>query len=136
MCSLKFTVKRGAFYPPARNSVGLRICCVAWSLFMDEISNTKDVLIGFIDEAGVTINEGSKYGHAFIGITPLINSPLSNAKVSVLTCVVPGFGVLYKYYGSSVIGTDYATFLEDVTNFLRKYVTVLYWRCLQHRSLI
>ena len=35
-------------------------------------NNTKEVLIGFIDEAGVTINEGSKYGHEFIGITPLI----------------------------------------------------------------
>lgn len=59
---------------------------------------------GFIDVTVLTINEGSKYRHGFIGITPLINSPLSNAKVSVPSCVLPRFGVLYNYYGSSVIG--------------------------------
>lgn len=120
--SLKFTVKRGAFCPPARCTIGNRIFRVAWSLSMDEISNKKDVLVAYIDEAAVSINEGDKYGHAFIGITPLINCPLSNTKVSVLACVIPGFGVLYKYYGSSVLGCDYASFFEDVTNFLRKFV--------------
>ena len=120
--SLKFSVKKAAFCPPARNTIGSRIFRVAWSLFMDEISNQNDVLIGFIDEAGVGIGEGSKYGHSFIGITPLINSTLSNCQVSVLACVVPGFGVLYKYYNSSVIGKDYASFLEDITAFLRIYV--------------
>lgn len=122
MRALKFSIKKAAFCPPARNSIGLRIFRVAWSLFMDEISNQKDVLIGFIDEAAITIAEGSKFGRAFVGITPLINSPLSNCVISVLACVVPAFGVLYKFFPSAVHGNDYATFLDDIINFFRIYV--------------
>lgn len=120
--SLNFTVKKAAFCPPARNSIGLRIYRVAWSMLMDDISNNDDVLMGFIDEAGVTVNEGSKYGRSFLGITPLINSPLSQCKVSVLACVFPGFGVIYRFFGTSVLGTDYANFIRDVTNFLRIHI--------------
>lgn len=122
MRALKFSIKKAAFCPLARNSIGLRIFRVAWSLFMDEISNQKDVLIGFIDEAAITIEEGSKFGRAFVGITPLINSPLSDCVISVLSCVVPAFGVLYKFFPSAVHGNDYATFLDDIINFFRIYV--------------
>lgn len=120
--SLNFTVKKAAFCPPARNSIGLRIYRVAWSMLIDDISNNEDVLMGFIDEAGVTVNEGSKYGRSYLGITPLINSTLSQCKVSVLACVFPGFGVIYRFFGESVLGTDYANFIRDVTNFLRIHI--------------
>lgn len=120
--SLNFTVKKAQFCPPARNSIGLRIYRIAWAMFLEEISNNKDVLIGFIDEAGVTVTEGSKYGRSYLGVTPLINSPLSSCKVSVLACVFPGYGVVYRFYGGSILGTDYATFVRDVTSFLRIHI--------------
>ena len=120
--SLKFSVKKAHFCPPPRNSIGLRIYRVAWSLCMEEISNQSDVLIGFIDEAGITVSEGRKYGHSFVGVTPMINCPLSDCKISVLSCVVPGFGVLYKFFNSSVCGSDYSAFLRDITRFFRIYI--------------
>lgn len=119
---LKFTVKKAHFCPPARNSIGFRIYRIAWAMFLDEISNKEDVLIGFIDEAGVTVNEGSKYGRSYLGVTPMINSPLSSCKVSVLSCVFPGFGVLYRFYGRSILGKDYAAFLHDAASFLRIHI--------------
>ncbi|KAK8886223.1 hypothetical protein M9Y10_041682 [Tritrichomonas musculus] len=119
---LKFTVKKAYFCPPARNSIGFRIYRIAWAMFLDEISNKEDVLIGFIDEAGVTVNEGSKYGRSYLGVTPMINSPLSSCKVSVLSCVFPGFGVLYRFYGRSILGKDYAAFLHDAASFLRIHI--------------
>ena len=120
--SLNFSVKRAAFCPPARNSIGLRIYRVAWSLLMQEISNQNDVLLGFIDEAAISIGDGKKYGRSFVGITPLINSPLSSCKVAVLACVLPGYGVLYKFFDTSVHGIDYCQFLEDITNFIRIHI--------------
>lgn len=78
------------------------------------------MLVIYIENDVITINEHDKCLYAFIGITPLINSPLSNTKVSVLSCVLPGFGVLYKYYCSSIFGSDYSTYLEDRKSFLRK----------------
>lgn len=119
---LNFSMKKVAFCPPTRNSIGLRIYRVAWSLLMQEISNQNDVLIGFIDEAAVSIADGKKYGRSFVGITPLINSPLSNCKVSVLSCVLPGYGVLYKFFNSAVHGSDYACFLNDITQFVRIHI--------------
>lgn len=120
--SLNFSMKKVAFCPTTRNSIGLRIYRVAWSLLMQEISNQNDVLIGFIDEAAVSIGEGKKYGRSFVGITPLINSPLSHCKISVLSCVLPGYGVLYKFFSSAVHGSDYACFLKDITQFIRTYI--------------
>lgn len=120
--SLNFSVSKVAFCPPTRNSIGLRIYRVAWSLLMQEISNQNDVLIGFIDEAAVSIADGKKYGRSFVGITPLINNPLSNCKVSVLSCVLPGYGVLYKFFNSAVHGSDYACFLNDITQFVRIHI--------------
>lgn len=120
--SLNFSIKKAAFCPPARNSIGLRIYRVAWSLLMQEISDQNDVLLGFIDEAAINIGEGKKYGRSFVGITPLINSPLSNCKVSVLACVLPGYGVLYKFFDSAVYGVNYSYFLNDITNFIRVHI--------------
>ena len=120
--SLRFTVKKVAFSPPNRNTIGLRIYRAAWSLILLEISKQKNVLLTFVDEAGVSVNDGRKYGRSLIGVTPMINNPLTNAKISVLGMTVPGFGVLYRFCNSAVDSRLYAAFLRDCINFLRKYV--------------
>lgn len=46
-------------------------------------------MVGYIDETGVTVVKEENI---------MINSPLSDCKISALSCVVPGFGVLYKFF--------------------------------------
>ena len=119
---LKLTVKKASFAPPNRNSVGLRIFRVAWSMFMETILKEKNILLGFIDEAAVISNQNKSYGRAFAGLTPVINCPLKKVKMSILSVVFPGFGTLYKFCHKSVDGAEYAQFLSDVNEFARKYI--------------
>ena len=41
---------------------------------MNKISFKKDVLMGFIDEAAITVTDGKKYGRAFVGINSVDQS--------------------------------------------------------------
>lgn len=119
---LDFSFKSASFAPPNRNSIGLRIFRVAWCSIIEKIVNDQNVLIGFIDEAAVTTNEGPKKGWSYIGITPLVNAPLSKIKLSVISLVLPGFGVLYRFVDENVDNKIYATFLKDVVRFIRRYI--------------
>lgn len=118
---LNLTLKKASFAPPNRNSVGLRIFRVAWTKFMKTIIKDDNILLGFVDEAAVTSNIGIKYGRAFAGITPVINCPLKK-KMSFLSIVFPGFGILYKFVNKAVNGKDYSQFLSEVIEFARKYI--------------
>lgn len=120
--SMNFTVKKVAFSPPNRNTIGARIYRVAWSLFLDEISNDENVLLCFVDEAAVTTTQGRKYGRAFASVTPMINTPLINTKLSIVALVVPGFGVLYQFREQSIDNEFYADFLNSCYDFLVRYV--------------
>ena len=122
MKSLDFTVKRSSFSPPNRNSIGLRIFRVAWAEIIEKVFKNDNVLIGYIDEAAITTNEGPKKGRSYIGITPVVNCPLSKAKVSVLSLVLPGFGVLYQFYDGSVNNKQYSQFLKDAVRFIRRII--------------
>lgn len=119
---LNLTVKKASFAPPNRNSVGLRIFRVAWVKFMVKILEEPNILLGFIDEAAVTINQGRSFGRAYAGLTPVLNCPLRKIKMSVLAVVFPGFGVLYKFVNNSVDGIEYSRFLSDTNEFIRKYL--------------
>ena len=120
--NLDFSVKKVQFAPPNRNSIGLRILRVAWTKIIQKIIKKDNVLIGFIDEASVTTNEGPTQGRSYIGITPVVNCPLSKTKVSVLSLVLPGFGVLYQFINGPVDNEQYSTFLKDVVRFIRRFI--------------
>lgn len=122
MNNLEFTFKQSSFSPPNRNSIGLRIFRVAWCKIIEKVISNDNVLIGFIDEASITTNEGPKKGRSFIGITPVVNCPLSKVKVSVLSLVLPGFGVLYQFYDGSVNNIQYSNFLKETVRFIRKHI--------------
>ncbi|KAK8843129.1 hypothetical protein M9Y10_025322 [Tritrichomonas musculus] len=68
---------------------------------MDIISGQNDVLIGFIDQAALIMAEKSKFCRAFVRISDN-KKTLSNCVIFVLACVVPAFGVLYKFFPSAV----------------------------------
>lgn len=112
LSSLDFKLKV-SFSPPNRNSVGLRIFRVAWSKFMEKISFEENALLGYVDEASVSSSEGKRFYRRFCGI--------SKIKMTIMACVFPGFGVLYKKINNSAGGSDYANFINEVTLFYRKY---------------
>ena len=120
--NLNFSVKKTTFSPPNRNSIGLRIFRVAWSLFIEKIVNCKNVLLGFIDESSVCACEGNKFGRAFRGLSPVVQAPLSKRKVSVIALVLPCFDVLYDFIDGSVNDKCYLNFLQRAATFIRKYI--------------
>ncbi len=120
--ALRFTVNRATFSPPNRNSIGLRIYRVAWCKIIEKIIKKDYVLLGFIDEAAITVSEGRKYGRSYIGITPLANVPLTKVKCSIIALVLPGFGVLFEFINDAVNNLEYCKFLVEAVRFMRRYV--------------
>lgn len=119
---LKFTCKKCSFAPPNRNSIGLRIFRVAWCKMMKRIAQQKNVLLGFIDEAGVSNCNGKNHGRGYLGVSPLVNCPLQKNRTNIVAVVFPGFGVVYRFVNRSMNGERYAEFIKDATNFARKYI--------------
>lgn len=77
----------------------------------------KNILLGFIDEASESACEGNKYGRAYKGISPVIQSPLSKCIVSVIAPVIPGFGVIYNFQDRSVNDDCFLSFIKRSITF-------------------
>ena len=52
----------------------------------------------------------------------MVNCPLSKLKVSVISLVLPGFGVLYRFEDGSVDNFRYTKFIQDCIHFIRKTI--------------
>ena len=115
---LKFTTKKPAFSPAQRNCFGYRVARVIWSRYFLKLINSKNNLIVFIDEAGVVL-KGSNKARGFASITPCVEKALTRKSMSVLACIVPGFGTIVRFYNKAVNAHFYAEFLKDVVFILR-----------------
>ena len=92
--NLNFEIKTIKFTPPARNTTGLMCLRAFWASIVLEIVTQPNVIFMFIDEAAVTYLPNSIKGRALIGVIPVLDGVLSCKKLSILSCVVPGFGVI------------------------------------------
>ena len=122
LTKINFSVKRTTFSPSNRNCICLRVFRVTLSKFIEQIINQKNILLGFIDEASESACEGNKYGRAYKGISPVIQSPLSKCIVSVIALVIPGFGVIYNFQDRSVYDDCFLSFIKRSITFLRKFI--------------
>ena len=130
---LQFQIKSIKFAPPARNTVGLMILRAFWACMVLELTTQIDIIFIFVDEAAVTLLSNTIKGRALIGVVPVVEGILSDRKLSILSCVVPGFGVISKWFDESVKGSDYAQFIREVTDLIRRVIcTGSYKICLIH----
>ena len=119
---LQFQIKSIKFAPPARNTVGLMILRAFWACMVLELTTQIDIIFIFVDEAAVTLLSNTIKGRALIGVVPVVEGILSDRKLSILSCVVPGFGVISKWFDESVKGSDYAQFIIEVTDLIRRVI--------------
>ena len=119
---LDFKVKSLKFSPPARNTIGLMILRAFWASIVLEIASLSNIIFMFVDEAAVTLLPETIKGRALVGVVPVVEGILSKRKLSILSCVVPGFGVISKWFRGSVKGKDYALFIREVTDLIRRAV--------------
>ena len=61
-------------------------------------------------------------GSGFVGITPLITGELADTRPSILACLVPGFGVLWRWEDGAITGDVYASFLRYAIDIIRRCV--------------
>ena len=116
--NLNITIKDPSFSPAARNCFGYRIARILWATVMKEISNAPGSLICFIDEAGVMLNK-RKRARGFLSMIPITNKPTYGKNISNLACIIPNFGVMYRWYSRAVKSDDYQTFLRDIPYIIR-----------------
>ncbi|KAH0805711.1 uncharacterized protein GO595_001552 [Histomonas meleagridis] len=93
---LHFRAKSIKCFPPARNTIGLMILRAFWASIVLEIAQLSNVLFMFVDEAAVTLLPNTIKGRALIGVVPAVEGILAQHKLSILSCVIPGFGVISR----------------------------------------
>lgn len=118
---LKITNKTPSFSPKPRNCFGYRVARIVWANIIRDIQSTSNTLICFLDEAGVVLNK-RKRARGFISMIPTTNKPHFSKNISNLACVIPGFGVIYRWYNRGVHGEDYAKFIRDASFIIRNKI--------------
>ena len=116
--NLSVTIKEPSFAPPARNSLGYRIARVIWAKVMDSLKSKDNLLLVFVDEAGVILEKRRK-ARGFVSITPCMTKSSYRKNISILSAVIPSYGTISRWYSRGVRGHDYAKFLREITRIIR-----------------
>ena len=116
--NLKLTVKNPSFSPRARNCFGYRVARILWGQVLKSIAETSNTVVCFIDEAGVVLSKRQK-ARGFMSVVPITTRPLFRGSISNIACVIPGFGVIYKWYNGGVNSKIYAKFIRDAAYIVR-----------------
>ena len=119
--NLKITNKKPSFSPKQRNCFGYRIGRILWAEEMKVLTQAQNTIICFIDEAGVVINK-RKNARGFISVIPITNKENFSENISNIACIIPGFGVIYRWFRNSVRGQEYAKFIRDITYIIRNKI--------------
>ncbi|KAH0793646.1 hypothetical protein GPJ56_002437 [Histomonas meleagridis] len=93
-----------------------------WASIVLEIARLSNVIFMFVDEAAVTLLPNTIKDRALIGVVPAVEGILAQHKLSILSCVIPGFGVISRWFRGSINGNDYAVFIREVTDLIRRAV--------------
>ena len=121
LSKMNITIQTPSFSPIQRNSLGYRIARVLWSKTITEIKDDANTLICFVDEAAVSTGKRGK-ARGYASVRPCVNKPFKVSQLSVLACVVPNIGPIYRWYKGSVTNLEYARFIRDIVYILRRYV--------------
>ena len=115
---LNITIQTPCFSPRERNSLGYRIARVLWAEVMESLASDSSCLLCFIDEASVVLGRRKK-ARGFVSIRPCVTKTLNSKTLSIVSCIIPNFGTISKWFDSSVKTEDYALFLREAYHIIR-----------------
>lgn len=112
---LNITVKKPCFSDPQRNSIGFRIARYIWSRFMLDVTEQRNALFVFIDEAGVQRSQPNT-SRGFVSVRPLTEG---TTKSNNIASILAGYGSISRWYKGSVSNQEYSIFLREISYILR-----------------
>ena len=115
---LNITVQTPCFSVKERNNMGYRIARVLWAEEMQQLHNDPNTMIAFVDEASVVLGRRNKC-RGFSSIRPCVTKNHRTKSLSILACIIPNFGSIYKWYKKGVRAVDYARFLREASHIIR-----------------
>ena len=77
------------------------------------------VILCFIDESAVVATPATVTGRGFVGVTPIAIHGFDSKKLSLLTCVIPAYGTISRWFNGSVTNEHYANFIAESQNVIR-----------------
>ena len=119
--NLEYKVEMSKFLPPNRNSIGISVYRAAWSSIILEIINNSFVLPAFLDEAAIIVFHEKQKSYSYIGMSPTIKNN-RNTILSVISMVIPHFGLIYRFINGEITSQDHVSFLKDSSNFIKKHI--------------
>lgn len=116
--NLNISVQTPSFSPKERNNLGYRIARHLWAEELDHLRKDPNNLIAFVDEASVVIGTRNKC-RGFVSVRPCVTKGLRTKSLTILACVVPAYGTIYKWYEGSVTNHEYSRFLREASHIIR-----------------
>lgn len=119
LLELNITIKKPCFSEPQRNSIGFRIARYIWAKIMLNITEQRNALFVFIDEAGVQRSQPNS-SRGYVSVRPLSEGTTKSSNIaSILTAVIPGYGSISRWYKGPVTNKEYAIFLREISYILK-----------------
>ena len=122
MKMLSMKLKSAKPYVMQRNTVGAIAARALWSELMLECAQDNNTLFGFIDEASIETEVTKDKSLAFKKFILHTNKQMKCEHISMLACIVPGFGVFVKFVKNSVTADIYENFLKIVAKECRENI--------------
>lgn len=119
---LKYSVNWSKFEPPSRNSLGISVLRASWCSISNDFLNNRYIIPAFVDEAAVIASPGKKNSFSFIEISPVINDN-KNIMTSVISMVIPHFGIIYKFFEEVITIDDHLAFIHNASLFIKQYLS-------------
>ena len=104
-------VLRGYAYQ--RNSSAAIVARAIWAKKMLSLAGLADVLMCFIDEASIDTSQRNKFAMCCKGCNTYAYKKMKGVHISILACVIPGFGASFKLAIGSIKHKEYNEFLEQ-----------------------
>ena len=116
---MQITIKTPAFSAKERNTLGFLIARYVWTQAISEVKQNKNVIMCFIDEAGVK-KSSSKSSRGYLSVTPVVTGEHSQYNVAtIIVAIIPGFGNISRWFEGPVTNSEYATFIQEVSYIIR-----------------
>ena len=122
MHKLKLCHKKSKPYVIQRNTIGAIAARSLWCELMLEEAKKDNTLFGFVDEASIELETTKDKAVAFKNLILHSNKQIQCEHISLLACIVPGFGIFMQFVEKSIKADIYESFMKAVSKACREYI--------------
>ena len=121
MSNMNFTIKKPSFSPIVRNTYGLRTFRIFWAKKVKEFESY-GIHFCYCDESAVYLTPKRGKSRSWAGLTFLETMPIPKQHLHLISCVIPGVGVIWTFQIEPYKTDQYTAFIREAFTIIRSFV--------------